>query len=143
MSEVHTGKCNCGSVRFTTRGPLRDVIACHCSQCRRQSGLYYAATNVADENITIEGGEAITWYAGSHFAKRGFCSQCGSALFWKMDGSDTVSVLAGAFDAPSGLSIACHIFTVDKGDFYEITDDLPQYEKTRPGIVVAPDNDKA
>ena len=143
MSDRNSGQCNCGAVSFTTRGPLRGVIACHCSQCRRQSGLYYAATSVADANITIEGGEAITWYAGSHFAKRGFCSRCGSALFWKMDGSDTVSVLAGAFDQPSGLAITAHIFTADKADFYTIADGLPQFERSSPDVAVAPDEDHA
>jgi len=37
-----------------------------------------------------------------------------------------VSVLAGAFDLPSGLKGVSHIYVADKGDYYEITDDLPQ-----------------
>ena len=118
---------------------MREVVACHCSQCRRQSGLYFAATNVADENIEIEGEASITWYQASDFAKRGFCTTCGSALFWKHQADQYISVLAGAFDEPSGLTMTKHIFCADKGDFYEITDGLPQYEKGSAGILVAED----
>lgn len=135
--QIRTGRCNCGAVRFRTRGPLREVVACHCSQCRRQTGLYYAATNVADDHIEIKGGDAITWYHASEVARRGFCATCGSALFWKHRDDAHISVLAGSFDAPTGLTMAKHIFCADKGDFYEITDGLPQYEKGSAGILVA------
>lgn len=122
-----TGSCLCGSVRFRVDGPLRPVVYCHCSQCRKQSGHFYAATDAADADITIEGGEAITWYAASDFAKRGFCSTCGSALFWKENDSDRVSILMGSLDKPTGITARAHIFCADKGDYYEITDGLEQY----------------
>jgi hypothetical protein len=129
LSEIHSGSCLCGAVRFTTQGPLRGVIYCHCSQCRKQSGHYYAATNVTDGKITVEGGGNLTWYRASPDARRGFCRTCGSALFWKRDGSDYISVLAGSFDQPSGLSGACHIFVADKGDYYTIADGLPTHDR--------------
>lgn len=44
MAKVITGGCPCGGVRYEVRGPLRDVIACHCTQCRRTSGHFVAAT---------------------------------------------------------------------------------------------------
>ncbi len=124
----HSGSCLCGKVRFTARGPLRGVIFCHCGQCRKQSGHHYAATDVADEDLTISGGEGITWYAASDQARRGFCNTCGSALFWKANGSSRTSVLAGAFDEPSGLAGDRHIFVADKGGYYDIADGLPQDE---------------
>lgn len=125
--EMHEGGCLCGAVRFRTRGRLREVVACHCSQCRRQTGLYYAATSIPDAQLSVSGGEAITWYRASDTASRGFCSRCGSALFWRRDGSGITAILAGAFDMPTGLRLARHIFCADKGDFYEISDGLPQY----------------
>ncbi len=132
-ADIRTGGCLCGAVRFRTEGPLREVVACHCGQCRRQTGLYYAATNVDNDRITVEGGEAIAWYRASDRARRGFCSRCGSALFWCEDGADTTSVLAGAFDQPTGLRLTEHIFCADKGDFYDIADGLPQYPGSRSG----------
>lgn len=137
--QIHHGSCLCGAVRFRTRGALRGVVYCHCSQCRKQTGHYYAATNVADRDLTVEGSEKITWYRASPYAKRGFCSVCGSALFWKHNTSDEISVMAGAFDQPSGLKAEAHIFVVDKGDYYDITDGLPQFERSTPDIKVADD----
>ena len=127
MSETHSGHCLCGAVRFRTSGKLREVIACHCSQCRRQTGHFYAATNVQDDGLTVEGGENVTWYRASETAGRGFCRTCGSALFWKADGSDYTSIMAGAFDGPTGLRIGKHIFCADKGDYYEIDDGAPRF----------------
>lgn len=137
MNDIHTGSCLCGAVRFRTHGALRDVIYCHCSQCRKQSGHFYAATNVPDASIAIEGTENITWYDASDFARRGFCRTCGSLLFWKPRQDAYVSVMAGVFDKPTNLKGSCHIFVGDKGDYYEISDGLPQFEKSTPSIKVA------
>ena len=128
--KTRTGSCLCGAVSFTTRGALRGVVYCHCSQCRKQTGHYYAATNVADDDLADEGSGELNWYAASPEAKRGFCRVCGSALFWKRNGSDVTSVMAGAFDGPSGLAGQAHIFVADKGDYYEIEDGLPRYERS-------------
>lgn len=136
---THNGSCLCGAVRFTIAGPLRGVVYCHCSQCRKQTGHFYAATNALDDAVTIQGGDNITWYAASPHARRGFCSTCGSALFWKHNKSDEISVMAGAFEQPSALKGEAHIFVIDKGDYYDIADDLPQYERSTPDITVADD----
>jgi len=137
MNEKHSGSCLCGAVRFTTSGPLRGVVYCHCTQCRKQSGHFYAATDIEDAELSIEGGENVTWFAASDFARRGFCSVCGSVLFWKRDGSDKISIMAGAFDQPSGLKGEVHIFVADKGDYYTLDDGLPQFERSAPDVTVA------
>jgi hypothetical protein len=139
MATIHSGSCLCGAVRFRTHGPLRGVVYCHCSQCRRQTGHFLAATNVNDADIEIEGAETLVWYAASRFAKRGFCGKCGSVMFWKHNDLDEISVTAGSFDAPSGLTAECHIFVADKGDYYEIADGLPQFPRSTPSIKVAED----
>jgi hypothetical protein len=139
MMEIHTGSCLCGTVRFRTTGALRGIIYCHCSQCRKQSGHHYAATNVPNNRLEISGTEDITWYAASSFAKRGFCKTCGSVLFWKPSESDYTSVMAGAFDPPTGLKGESHIFVADKGDYYEIADDLPRFEQSTGSMKVAGD----
>ncbi len=124
--DKHYGSCLCGAVEFTATGPLRGVIFCHCTQCRKQSGHYFAATDVADEGLVVAGRENITWYVASDRAERGFCRNCGSTLFWKARDSARTSVLAGAFDKPSRLVGDRHIFVADKGDYYDIADGLPQ-----------------
>lgn len=128
--EIRTGGCLCGAVKFSVSGPLRGVVYCHCSQCRRQTGHIYAATNAARDDVEVTGEENITWFAASDFAHRGFCATCGSALFWKRDDGADISIMAGTFDQPSGLVEESHIFVADKGDYYEITDGLPQFERS-------------
>ena len=118
-----TGSCLCGAVKFTVGGPLRPVIACHCQQCRKTSGHHVAATSAARDAIEITGD--VTWYTSSETAKRGFCGVCASNLFWDGQGQN-LSIFAGTLDTPTGLTIAGHIYCADKGDYYEITDDVPQ-----------------
>lgn len=136
MVEVKEGACLCEAVRFRTHGALRGVIYCHCSQCRRQTGHYYAATEVEDALLEIDGAENLTWYAASDFAKRGFCRVCGSALFWKRNDAAVISIMAGSFNQPSGLRGQAHIFVADKGDYYEIEDGLPQYARSKSSTLV-------
>jgi hypothetical protein len=124
--EVHHGSCNCAAIRYSVTGPLRPVLACHCTQCRKQSGHFYAATNAPDAAISVEGSEHLKWYKSSAQARRGFCSECGSALFWKHEKDDFTSILAGSFDGPTGLKIEKHIFCAFKGDYYEIPDEIPK-----------------
>ncbi|MEO1143405.1 MAG: GFA family protein, partial [Pseudomonadota bacterium] len=76
MTKVTKGSCNCGEITWEATGEMREIVACHCSQCRKQTGLYYAATNVADDCLTVHG-ESLTWYQSSPEAKRGFCNTCG------------------------------------------------------------------
>lgn len=130
MSETVKGSCLCGAVKLEIR-EFRDVVTyCHCTQCRKQSGHYYAAVNVLNENLTLSGDEAVRWYAASGIAKRGFCGTCGSVLFWKPNDANYLSVMAGCLDSPTGLVADGHIFVADKGDYYTLDDGLPQYPQS-------------
>lgn len=123
---MHKGSCLCGAVRFEVDAELEAPDACHCSQCRKQSGHYFASTNVKRSALAIEGEENVAWYRSSEKVRRGFCSTCGSTLFWDPIGRDITSVAMGAFDKPTGTRLAIHIFVADKGDYYDIADGLPQ-----------------
>lgn len=125
MTKFTSGSCNCGGVKWQAEGDLRGVVACHCGQCRKQTGLYYAATNVADDKLSFASDATLKWYQSSDSAKRGFCNECGSALFWKHDKDAFTSILVGSIDGPTGLDIVEHIFTDDMPDWYEITDGKP------------------
>lgn len=129
MNTNNTGGCHCGKVTFTVSGPLREVVYCHCEQCRKQTGLYVGATRTSNAELNIEGAENLTWYAASDQAERGFCSTCGSLLFWRAHGSANTSIMAGAFEKPTGLKSGFHIYVADKGDYYDICDGLPQFEQ--------------
>lgn len=124
----HSGGCLCGGVRYSVTGEMRDVVACHCSQCRRTSGHHFAATRVEREQLTIESAGTLTRYESSPGIYRGFCGRCGGILFWEREAGSTVSIMAGTLDSPTGLKLVAHIFVADKGDYYEIADGVPQHE---------------
>ena len=119
---MKTGSCLCGDVRFELRGPLDGVIACHCTQCRKQTGHHWASTHTADADLHMVSDRSLKWYRSSGEAQRGVCGRCGSSLFWKRDGQAVTSICAGSIDGPTGLRIAGHIFVADKGDYYSIGD---------------------
>jgi hypothetical protein len=129
-----SGACLCGAVRFTVNGDLAPPDACHCSQCRKTSGHVWASTDVAKAALTIAGAEQLRWYQSSANVRRGFCGTCGSALFWDPLRRDTIGVAMGAFDQPTGTHLHVHIFTADKGDYYEIADGVPQFATVPPRL---------
>jgi len=81
---------------------------------------------VPKDRVQVEGEEHITWYHSSEKVRRGFCSICGSSLLFDPPHRDWIAISMGAFDTPTGVKLAGHIFVADKGDYYELTDGLPQ-----------------
>ncbi|MGJ3648478.1 GFA family protein [Sphingomonas sp. GlSt437] len=127
---VHHGSCLCGAVSFEVRGELPPPDACHCRQCRKSSGHYFASTDVARSALTITAGEDhLRWYRSSDRVRRGFCATCGASLFWDPVERDWTAVAMGAFDDATGTQLKIHIFTASKGDYYTIADGLPQNER--------------
>jgi hypothetical protein len=118
--------CLCGRVTFVVTGDLAAADACHCVQCRKQSGHYFASTNVPRAALVVTGEQNVTWYQSSAKVRRGFCATCGSSLFWDPPARDWIAVAMGAFDTPTETRLGMHIFVAEKGDYYEITDGLPQ-----------------
>jgi hypothetical protein len=112
------GSCLCGAVSFEAEPPLRDVFTCHCSQCRKTSGHFWAATSVPHERFRVTKDEGLRWFKSSDIARRGFCSLCGSSLFWQPEGEARISIAAGALEGPTGLKIAEDWCLEDKGDYY-------------------------
>jgi hypothetical protein len=116
-------------VRFEVDAALPPPDACHCSQCRKHSGHYWASTDVPRAAVTIHGAEHVAWFRSSDKVRRGFCSACGSSLFWDPIARDTIAIAMGAFDKPTDTRLRVHIFVADKGDYYDIADGLPQNQR--------------
>ncbi len=126
---MHHGSCLCGAVAFTVSGELSPPDACHCTMCRKHSGHYFASTDVPKTALDVSGREYVSWFQSSNDIRRGFCSQCGSSLFWEPIHRDWVAIAMGAFDDPTSTKLKMHIFVRDKGDYYEIADGLPQNQQ--------------
>lgn len=125
MSLPVTGGCACGSVRYVVQGPLRDIIACHCEQCRKTSGHFVTATACRRGYFSLDRDEGLRWYSAKPGFRRGFCGECGSSLFFEEVGKERISIAAGSLDTPQGLRIGAHIFTAEAGDYYAIDPATP------------------
>jgi hypothetical protein len=134
--QITTGGCLCGDVRYEVKGPLRNVVNCHCSMCQKLHGGFGAHSKARKENITITKADGLGWYKTSEVARRGFCKNCGSSLFWDPFALDATGILAGSLDGPTGLKTMGHIVTGEKADFVAITDGCPQFEKSSNGELV-------
>lgn len=128
-NDGYTGRCLCGEVTYRAVG-LSDIWYCHCKQCQKLTGYYIAAAGTKRDNLEITGD--VNWLPISERSNSGHCKFCGSYMFWDAHSFDTVSILAGSIDDTRGLAVKGHIYVSEKGDYYEINDDLPQYETYPP-----------
>jgi hypothetical protein len=126
--EPVTGRCLCGAVRFELESPLRDVSLCHCVECRRWHGHVCAMTSIPREHLHFASDAGLRWIdspdSDAH-ARRGFCGECGSSLFWRAAEGDRIHIAAGTLDRPTGLRVAGHGGVGDARDWDEPLDGLP------------------
>ena len=116
------GSCLCGLICYEISTQPRPIVGCHCTQCRKTSGHFVAATQTVKSGIKITGQDHLTWFQSSTTARRGFCNTCGSQMFWSQDNSENISVMAGSIDGESGLSMDRQLYPDDKGDYYSLPD---------------------
>jgi hypothetical protein len=124
-----TGRCLCGAVRYEVRGPLRDILVCHCVECRRWSGHLGAFSAAREADLVVHDAGTLRWIdspESDRRARRGFCGECGSSLFWRAAEGDRVHIAAGTFDHPTGLRVAGHVGAGEGSDWDEPLDGLPR-----------------
>lgn len=128
-----SGGCLCGGVRFLMSERPAGVVNCHCGQCRRFHGHIGAYVVVPQDTVFFEADATLAWYRSSEIARRGFCSRCGSSLFWKGDGKAEVEIAAGSLDQPTGLTTQAEGYVAGKADYYGITSGLPCFAGSTEG----------
>ena len=118
-SSVRSGGCLCGGVRYQLSGACRNIINCHCENCRRTHGHFAAYTAVQKSALEIVHQQTLQWYHDeSPDTYRGFCEKCGASLFWDArDGSDGISVAAGSLDDDHGLKTIGNVYVSEDGNF--------------------------
>lgn len=112
---------------------MQDVLICHCEECRRWHGHSSAFTAARREDLVLGDDRSLRWIesAGSDAnARRGFCTECGSSLFWDAPRRATISIAAGTLDGDAGLRVVGHVYVSQKSDYYDIPDDgLPHHDR--------------
>lgn len=134
---MNSGTCLCGDIEWQVDGDFGAFTNCHCSVCRKIHGTAYVgfvATPV--ENFSwVRGEEHVAHYASSDKGERGFCPQCGSSV--PSVSGEYAFMAAGSLDGDIGRALDSHIFVGSKAEWFDITDDIPQFDEYPPGWEMA------
>jgi hypothetical protein len=128
---VRSGSCLCGAVRFTASPQDHEFGACHCSMCRRWSAGPFLSVECGG-TVVIEDSACVGFYRSSEWAERGFCTRCGTPLFYRLVGQTFYAVSLEAFDDRSNFQFASQIFIDEKPTYY----DFANATKTMTGAEV-------
>ena len=121
--------CLCGGVQLKTKGPLRHISNCHCTQCMKTHGNFAAYTATPEKDVKFLKKRTLKWFRSSKKAKRGFCNRCGASMFFKWLGSKNISIAAGMFKNPTKLKTKMNIFVKKKLDYYNLDNQLPKFSR--------------
>lgn len=132
MSDVvhGEGRCLCGAIRVVARGMSKHVGACHCGMCRRWGGGPLMAVDCGT-SVEFEGEDKISVYGSSNWAERGFCSICGSHLFYRLKENQQTAIPVGIFDGNDEFVFDHQVFIDRKPSFYSFenaTTDMTEAE---------------
>lgn len=116
------GQCLCGAVHLVAANASRHVGACHCKMCRRWGGGPFMEIDCGTD-VAFEGEEKVSTFASSTWAERGFCSKCGTHLFYRIRETGQHMVPVGLFDETDGLEFAMQVFIDEKPGFYRFADE--------------------
>jgi hypothetical protein len=127
---VVVGKCECGTVGYRVADAFLYAANCHCSRCRAATGSAFKAfAGIEREKFEITNGRDMLLIVGAANSNDTRCAACGSLLFSVVRNGDYVHVALGSLvDAPS-IRPTEHIFVGSKAPWFEITDNLPQFEE--------------
>lgn len=129
------GKCLCGQIHYQLNVSPSDLAYCHCSECRRTLGSAFGSyARIRSGSFSwLRGAELVTSFESGPAVHRCFCSVCGSPLGVTVgEGKGLDWITLSSINGEPGVRPEAHIFVGSKATWYEITDDLPQFEEWPP-----------
>jgi hypothetical protein len=128
---MHRGSCLCGSVTYEIESDLKAIVNCHCRFCRKAHGAPFTTVLFMPfSGLRIAAGEEFIarYRVETLQADRCFCGKCGTRLFSHLPAAGMVSLVVATLDVDEVLRPVAHINTVSKCSWFEINDDLPQFQ---------------
>ena len=132
---MYTGGCLCGVVRYEITGPIKNIVYCHCSQCRKAQGSAFATNGIVQTtDFSFKSGEMdLTGYESSPGQVKYFCKHCGSPIISKsVKRPDQVRVRIGTIESDISERPGAHIFASSKANWEEICGNIPAYDEYEP-----------
>jgi len=124
------GGCECGAVSYRVSGPFIYAGNCHCSRCRAATGSAFKPyAGIERSKLELVCGEQRTMTVGEPNGHDVRCAECGSLLYSVVRGGEYVHVAMGSLRDAPGISPRAHIYVGSKAPWFEITDDLAQFEE--------------
>lgn len=116
-SKINKASCVCGSVKIEVADINPDFTVCHCDSCRQWGGGPLFAVQCGT-GVTFEGGESIKEYGSSTWASRGFCSNCGTHLFYRLKKTGSYNMPVGLFPDLENLEMSMQYFSDKRPAYY-------------------------
>ena len=128
----YAGSCLCGGIQYEVRGPLGDIIQCHCRRCRKATGTAFAINSpIAKADFyLLQGQHLLKSFTTTTGVSRNFCSECGSPIYSvKADLPDVYRLRIGSLDTTIEQKPTCHFYVGSKAEWEDIHDTLAQYHE--------------
>jgi hypothetical protein len=133
MSDAFTGGCQCGAVRFRATVLTDNAHICHCRMCQKAVGNFFAAlVGVPKEAVTWTRGRPSAFRSSAH-VERGFCSACGTPLFYDDVNSPNIALTIGSFDDPRKLKPKTQDGIEGRVPWFSELHDVPDLGETEAG----------
>lgn len=116
------GQCLCGEVKIRAGKIDHHVGVCHCGMCRKWGGGPFFGVDCGSD-VAFNNSKSITIFGSSDWAERGFCSRCGTHLFYHLKPNDQYIMAAGLFEGTEDLVLDHQIFIEEKPDYYNFAND--------------------
>lgn len=133
---MYTGTCLCKAVSIEIKGPISQIIHCHCSLCRKNSGTAFATNgfvNTRDFTLT-KGKDNLTEFNFKLGRARFFCKTCGSPIYSaNAEDESRLRIRLGLIDSDITEQVISHNFVTSKANWEQLETRLPCYEKHEPG----------
>ncbi len=121
MPDTFEGRCHCGTVQLRVpRERAFGVIACHCDDCQRLHGNFFAMLAAERAAVALDGAEALAHYARRATVPRRFCRHCGSRVAKDAQGSPRLLLSMGLFGRETGLALRRQVWTDPHPDWYAL-----------------------
>ncbi|MEM9234631.1 MAG: GFA family protein [Pseudomonadota bacterium] len=121
-----TGSCLCGEVKFTADLKTSSVGACHCEMCRQFAAGPFFSIDAGDSFRVTDGADKLGVYKSSQWAERGFCTACGSSLFWRLHDGTMAQASVNAFADLADLKLDHEVYIDAKPDYYSFSEKTHQ-----------------
>jgi hypothetical protein len=137
MTDVYTGGCQCGAIRFRLEGRYQDASICHCRMCQKAFGGPFGALVTVDvADLTWTRGQRAV-FQSSDKIQRGFCAACGTPLTYEWS-ADKIDLAVFAFDAPSAVAPVVQLAVEGRPPWMDHLADMPVRPPMGPtGAVVS------